>query len=49
MEVKATLETRISKKGLPYQVLVIKLTDRYEKLVFLTQSEIELLKFLQDQ
>mgnify|MGYP003446438779 CR=1 FL=1 len=48
MEVKATLETRISKKGLPYQVLVIKLTDKYEKLVFLTQSEIELLKLIQD-
>ena len=44
MDVKATLETRQSKKGNDYQVLVIKLTDSYEKLVFLEQSEIELLK-----
>ena len=27
-----------------YQVLVIKLTDTYEKLIFLDQAEIELLK-----
>lgn len=44
MDVKATLETRTSKKGTDYQVLVIKLTDNYEKLVFLEPSEIELLK-----
>lgn len=44
MEVKATLETRKSKKGTDYQVLVIKLTDNYEKLVFLDSAEIELLK-----
>ena len=43
-EVKATLETRQSKKGSDYQVLVIKLTDTYEKLVFLEQAELELLK-----
>ena len=44
MEVKATLEDRESKSGKPYQVIVIKLTDTYEKLVFLEKSEIELLK-----
>ncbi len=44
MDVKATLETRTSKKGTDYQVLVIKLTDSYEKLVFLEPAEIELLK-----
>ena len=44
MEVKATLETRVSKKGNEYQVLVIKLTNNYEKLVFLDKAEIELLK-----
>lgn len=45
MDVKATLETRVSqKKGTDYQVLVIKLTDNYEKLVFLEPAEIELLK-----
>lgn len=45
-EVKATLETRTSKKGNEYQVLVIKLTDTYEKLVFLEKAEIEILKSL---
>ena len=44
MEVKATLETRVSKKGNQYQVLVIRLTNNYEKLVFLDKAEIELLK-----
>lgn len=38
------LETRTSKKGTTYEVLVIKLTDRLEKLVFLDQAELELLK-----
>lgn len=42
--IKATLETRTSQKGNEYQVLVIKLTDSYEKLVFLDKAEIELLK-----
>lgn len=44
IDIKATLETRTSKKGSDYQVLVIKLTDSYEKLVFLDKSEVELLK-----
>lgn len=44
MDVKATLETKTSKKGTEYQVLVIKLTDTYEKLVFLEPAELELLK-----
>ena len=44
MEVNATLETRQSKSGNDYQVIVIKLTPTYEKLVFLDKSEIELLK-----
>lgn len=43
-EFKATLETRTSKKGNEYEVLVIKLTDKLEKLVFLEQAERELLK-----
>jgi len=42
--VECTLETRQSKKGLDYQVLVIKLTPTYEKLVFLDNAEQELLK-----
>ena len=44
IDIKATLETRTSKKGSEYQVLIIKLTDTYEKLVFLDKAEIELLK-----
>ena len=44
IDVKATLETRTSQKGNDYQVVVIKLTDTYEKLVFLEKAEIELLK-----
>lgn len=41
---KCSLETRTSKKGNPYQALVIKLTDNYEKIVFLEPAEIELLR-----
>lgn len=41
---KATLETRTSKKGSQYEVLVIKITDNIEKLVFLDPAELELLK-----
>lgn len=45
MDVKATLETRKSQKsGKEYQVIVVKLTDNYDKIVFLEKSEIELLK-----
>lgn len=44
MVYKATLETRTSKAGREYQVLVIKLTDKLEKLIFLEPAEIELLK-----
>lgn len=45
IEVRATLETRVSKKtSKPYQCLVIKLTDTYEKVVFLDTAEIELIK-----
>lgn len=40
----ATLETRTSKKGTQYEVLVIKLCDGLEKLVFLEQAELALLK-----
>lgn len=39
----ATLETRLSKSGNSYEVLVIKLTDTYEKLVFLDKAELELI------
>ena len=42
-KVDCSLETRVSKKGNSYQVLVIKLTPNYEKLVFLDNAELELL------
>lgn len=42
-KLEATLETRKSKKGTDYQVIVIKLTPKYEKLVFLDNAELELL------
>lgn len=45
IEVRAALETRVSKKtGKTYQCLVIKLTDTYEKIVFLDDAEVELIK-----
>lgn len=40
----ATLEERVSKKGNTYQAVVVKITDKLEKLVFLTSAEVELLK-----
>lgn len=46
---KATLETRTSKKGTEYEVLVIKITDKIEKLVFLDPAELELLKLNSDK
>ena len=44
MDVKCSLEERQSKKGNTYKVLVVKLTPTYEKLVFLDNAELELLK-----
>lgn len=44
MDLKCQLETRTSKKGLSYTCLVIKLTDKYEKLVFLSSAELALLE-----
>ena len=44
MELKSTLEERESKKGSKYLCVVIKLTDKLEKVVFLEQSEIECIK-----
>lgn len=46
--VRCLLETRVSNKGNKYEVLVIKLTPNYEKLVFLDKAEIELLKSVND-
>lgn len=44
VEIQATLETRTSKKGKDYEVIVIKLSDNAEHLVFLNSAELELLK-----
>ncbi len=49
MDIKCTLETRKSKKGTDYEVLVLKLSESCEKLVFLDPAEIELLKIYQKQ
>lgn len=49
MEVIGRIETRTSKKGTEYKVLVISLTDNYEKLVFLTNAELELLELSQSK
>lgn len=42
--VACKLEQRTSKAGNSFTCLVIKLTPNYEKLVFLTPAELELLK-----
>lgn len=44
MEVKAQLVEKTSKEGNKYQVVILKLTNTYEKMVFLDKAEIELLK-----
>ena len=44
MELKATLEERESKKGSKYVCIVVKLTDKLEKVVFLDPAEVEVLK-----
>ena len=49
MEVKATLEEKVSKSGNPYTAVVIHLTDTCKKTVFLDPAEIELLKMKQDK
>lgn len=44
MDLKATLETKISKSGNPYDVVILQLTDSYERPVYLEKAELELLK-----
>ena len=44
MDLKCQLETRTSKKGTSYTCLVVHLTDKYEKIVFLTSAELALLE-----
>ncbi len=42
----ASLESKTSKEGNPYMCISIKITDTYEKIVFLDRSEIELIKMV---
>ena len=44
IELKATLETKISKAGKPYDVVYVYLNDTYKKAVFLEEAEKELIK-----
>ena len=49
-KVDATLETRLSKtSGNTYQCVVIKLTDTYEKVVFLEKAELALLNMVKQE
>ena len=49
MKLDARIEERVSKTGNPYKVLLLKLTDTYEKVIFLEPAEIELLKTKDDK
>lgn len=42
-------EERISKEGVKYEVLILKLTDDYEKEVLLSRAERQLLKLSNDK
>lgn len=45
MDLKCTLETRKKKDGSgEYKVVVLKLSDKSEKLVFLSPAELELIE-----
>lgn len=44
MNIPATLEERVSKKGSPYLCIVIKIDDDVEKLVFLDKAETKLVR-----
>lgn len=44
MEVKALIEEKVSKSGNPYTAIVIYITDKVTKTVFLTPAELELIK-----
>lgn len=44
MKLDASLETRTSKDGNTYQCVVIKISEKSEKLVFLSPAEIELIE-----
>lgn len=49
VDVKASLETRTSKSGNEYEVLVIHIDEDIEKLVFLEAAEVKLLKMANEK
>ena len=44
-DLKATLVKKTSKKGNDYECVMLELTPKYKKVVFLDDAELELLKF----
>ena len=44
-ELKATLVKKTSKKGNDYECVMLELTPTYQRVVFLDDAELELLKF----
>lgn len=44
INLNAHLEERTSKEGTKYEMLILKLTDDYEKEVYLSRAERQLLK-----
>jgi len=44
MNINATLETRTNKEGKTYECVILKISDKSEKIVFLSPAELELLK-----
>lgn len=49
MKIDAKLVERTSKEGKPYVAIEIELTPSYKKLVFLTPSELELLRLTKNR
>lgn len=44
LELQAVYETRKNKKNSDYTALFLKIGENYEKIVFLSQAELEILK-----
>lgn len=46
MNIKATLQERVSKKGNKYVCIVVCIADGIEKIIFLTPAELKLIELL---
>lgn len=46
MNIKATLQKRVSKKGNEYVCIVVSIADGIEKIIFLTPAELKLIEIL---